>query len=81
MVTIQSGALIRIRINQTLDSSHSKPGEHFDGIVVSDVVADGAVAIPRGAMVQGTVVDETALLWWPLGDFEGQAVDSFFGLA
>jgi hypothetical protein len=57
MVTIQSGALIRIRINQTLDSSHSKPGEHFDGIVVSDVVADGAVAIPRGAMVQGTVVD------------------------
>jgi hypothetical protein len=57
MVTVPTGALIRIRINQTLESSHSKPGEHFDGIVVSDVVADGAVAIPRGASIQGTVVD------------------------
>jgi hypothetical protein len=56
-VTIPSGAVVRMRINQTLDSSRSKPGDHFDGIVVSDVVADGAVAIPRGAAVQGTVAD------------------------
>lgn len=57
MVTIPSGAMLRMRINQPLDSSHSKPGEHFTGVVVSDVVADGAVAIPRGATVDGTVVD------------------------
>jgi hypothetical protein len=57
MVTIPAGALVRMRINQTLDSAHAKPGEHFDGIVVNDVVAGGAVAIPRGAAVQGTVVD------------------------
>jgi hypothetical protein len=48
---------VRIRINQTLDSARSKPGEHFDGIVVNDVIADGSVAIPRGASIQGTVVD------------------------
>jgi hypothetical protein len=59
-VTIPNGALIRIRINQTLDSAHAKPGQHFDGIVVNDVVGDGAVAIPRGAAVQGTVVDAKA---------------------
>jgi hypothetical protein len=57
MVTIPSGALVRIRINQPLDSQHSKPGQKFDGVVVNDVVADGAVAIPRGASVQGVVVD------------------------
>ncbi len=57
VVTVPSGAMIRIRINQTLDSSHTQPGAKFDGTVVNDVVADGEVAIPRGASVQGTVVD------------------------
>jgi hypothetical protein len=46
-----------MRINQTLDSAKAKPGEHFDGVVVNDVSAGGAVAIPRGAAVQGVVVD------------------------
>jgi hypothetical protein len=57
VVTIPSGALVRIRINRTLDSAKAKAGEHFDGIVVNDVVGGGAVAIPRGAAVQGVVVD------------------------
>jgi hypothetical protein len=57
VVTIPAGALVRMRINQTLDSAKTKPGEHFDGIVINDVPAGGAVAIPRGAMVQGIVVD------------------------
>jgi hypothetical protein len=56
-VTVPSGALVRIRINQTLDSAKAKPGDHFDGVVINDVVADGAVAIPRGAAVQGAVID------------------------
>ena len=57
MVTVPNGALIRIRINQTLDSANTKPGTTFDGVVINDVVADGAIAIPRGATIQGTVVD------------------------
>jgi F0F1-type ATP synthase membrane subunit c/vacuolar-type H+-ATPase subunit K len=56
-VTVPNGALIRIRVNQPLDSGRAHPGQRFDGIVLNDVVADGAVAIPRGAAVQGTVVD------------------------
>jgi BON domain len=59
IVTIPNGAMIRIRVNQSLDSGRTQPGERFDGIVVNDVVADGAIAIPRGAAVQGTVVDAT----------------------
>ncbi len=56
-VTVPAGALVRIRINQTLDTERTKPGDHFDGIVVNDVAAGGAVAIPRGATVHGTVID------------------------
>ena len=57
VVTVPVGALLRMRINQTLTSGSAKPGDSFDGIVVNDVVAGGAVAIPRGAAVRGTVVD------------------------
>jgi hypothetical protein len=56
-VTIPPGAMLRIRINRGLDSNHIQPGTNFDGTVLTDVVADGAVAIPRGATVTGTVVD------------------------
>jgi len=56
-VTIPAGAMLRIRINRGLDSNHIQPGAPFDGTILNDVAADGAVAIPRGAAVQGTVVD------------------------
>jgi hypothetical protein len=56
-VTVPAGAVLRVRINRGLDSQHIQPGTAFDGTVLTDVVADGAVAIPRGATVLGTVVD------------------------
>ena len=56
-VTIPAGTLVRVRINRTLSSNHTQPGTTFDGVVVNDVVAGEQVAIPRGASVQGTVVD------------------------
>jgi hypothetical protein len=49
--------MLRIRINRGLDSNHIQPGTTFDGTILNDVAADGAIAIPRGAAVQGTVVD------------------------
>jgi hypothetical protein len=58
-VTVPSGALVRMRINQSLDSAHAKAGDTFNGIVINDVVAGGAVAIPRGASVDGKVVAAT----------------------
>jgi hypothetical protein len=56
-VTVPAGAVLRVRINRGLDSNHIQPGATFDGTVLTDVVAGGAVAIPRGATIQGTVVD------------------------
>jgi hypothetical protein len=56
-VTVPPGSLLRIRINEGLDSKHTQPGTQFDATVLNDVIADGAVAIPRGASVQGTVIE------------------------
>jgi hypothetical protein len=66
-VTVPAGAMLRIRINRGLDSNHIQPGAQFDGTVLTDVVADGAVAIPRGATVSGVVVDAKKA-----GVFKGQ---------
>lgn len=56
-VTVPAGTMLRIRINRGLDSNHIQPGTGFDGTVLTDVVSGGAVAIPRGASVTGTVVE------------------------
>lgn len=56
-VTIPAGAILHVRINRGLDSQRVKPGTPFTGVVMNDVPADGAIAIPRGAEVSGVVVD------------------------
>lgn len=56
-VVVPPGSLIRVRINQGLNTRDAQPGAVFDATILNDVVADGAVAIPRGASAQGTVVD------------------------
>ncbi|MBS1798669.1 MAG: BON domain-containing protein [Acidobacteria bacterium] len=66
-VIVPAGTMLRVRINQAMDSRHTQPGTVFDGVVISDVLADGPVAIPRGAMVQGRVSDVQ-----PGGDLRGR---------
>ncbi|MGC9199570.1 MAG: BON domain-containing protein [Acidobacteriaceae bacterium] len=56
VVTVKPGAMLTVRINRGLNSNHVRVGEGFDGTVMSDVVAGGQVAIPRGATVSGVVV-------------------------
>jgi hypothetical protein len=56
-VVVPAGASLRVRINQGMSSKNTAPGTPFDGMVLSDVVAGGSIAIPRGASFQGTVVD------------------------
>lgn len=66
-VTIPPGSMLRIRINRGLDSNHIQPGAQFDGTVLTDIIADGQVAIPRGASVTGMVVSAKKA-----GAFKGQ---------
>ena len=57
VVSVGPGATLQLRLDQGIDSKHSQIGSSFSGTVVRDVVANGFIAIPRGATVQGTVVD------------------------
>jgi hypothetical protein len=66
-VVVPSGSLLRVRINQAMDSKHTVPGTAFDAVVLNDVVAGGSIAIPRGAAVKGTVVEVHKA-----GDFKGK---------
>jgi hypothetical protein len=56
-VIVPVGSVIRVRVNQAIDSKKIAPGTVFDGIVLNNIVAGGAIAIPRGASVQGVVAD------------------------
>src|SRR5207302_1579755 len=48
-VVVPSGSALRVRINQGMSSKDAAPGMAFDGVVLSDVIAGGSIAIPRGA--------------------------------
>jgi hypothetical protein len=56
-VVVPSGAILRVRINQGMNSKNTVKGATFDGVVLSNVFSGNVVAIPRGATFQGTVVD------------------------
>jgi hypothetical protein len=58
MLTIASGTPAYVMVMQTIDSKHTKVGTRFHGILVQDIIVqNGAIAIPRGADVFGTVID------------------------
>ena len=56
-VTVASGAGLNVRMTQTLDSATTQPGTSFSGVLSSDVLVDGLVALPAGSAVTGTVTD------------------------
>ncbi|HEY9136729.1 MAG TPA: BON domain-containing protein [Terriglobus sp.] len=56
-VTVPDGTVLAVQINHWISSGDAQPGSTFDAFVARDVVAGGQIAIPRGAMVQGTVLD------------------------
>jgi hypothetical protein len=58
-----------VSLGSALGSKTSQPGQTFSGSVAKDVLVGGAVAIPKGATVSGTVTDAK-----PLGKFAGGAV-------
>ncbi len=54
-VTVATGESIPVRMTQTLDSASTQQGDSFAGVVSSDVLVDGVVAIPAGSAVAGHV--------------------------
>lgn len=66
---VPSGATVTVSLGSALGSKLSQPGQTFTGSVAKDVMVEGAVAIPQGATVSGTVTDAK-----PLGKLAGGAV-------
>lgn len=56
-VVVPSASVLRVRINQGMNSKNTASGTTFDGVVLSDVSAGGFIAVPRGASITGTVVE------------------------
>jgi hypothetical protein len=53
--TVNSGQLLRVRINQQLSSETARVGDRFTTTVVDPVYADGVEVIPAGSIVGGRV--------------------------
>lgn len=55
-VTIPAGTLLQIRVSEPLDIAKLKDGATFQATAASDVFEGNVLAIPRGAVLNGTVV-------------------------
>lgn len=55
--TIPDGTEIPVRLNDTLDSGKSQPGQTFHGTLAQPILVDGQTVLPTGADVEGTVVE------------------------
>lgn len=55
-VTIPAGTLLQIRTSENLDMAKVQDGTAFQATAASDVFEGNVLAIPRGAVLQGTVV-------------------------
>ncbi len=55
-VSVPAGTLLQVRTVEPLDSAHLHPGQIFDATVARDVWEGNVLAIPRGATLQGVVV-------------------------
>ncbi len=67
-VVVPAGTSLTVRLGEALGSKISSPGQSFTATLASPIEVGGAVAIPAGAAVEGTVVDAK-----PLGKFKGGA--------
>lgn len=65
---VPAGTPIRVRLNSSLDTARSRPGDGFTGIVEAPVVVEGTVVVPKGANVEGVVRSSKSS-----GRFKGQA--------
>jgi hypothetical protein len=56
-IVMPAGTDIPVILSSTISSKVAKPGDEFEATVASDVAVENELAIPKGAHVNGTVVD------------------------
>ena len=55
-VVAPAGSVLRVRLDQSLDTRRSRPGDRFSGVLDSPIAVDGRVVLPKGTIVQGHVL-------------------------
>jgi len=68
-LTVPSGTVLAVRLVDTIDSEKNQPGQTFHATLDSPLAVDGETAIPKGADVEGHMVDVKSA-----GKFAGQSV-------
>lgn len=58
--TVPAGTSIAVRLEQPLDTKHDRAGTPFVARVSRDMVRDGEVIVPRGALARGHLVESKA---------------------
>jgi hypothetical protein len=56
-VTLPDNTAIHITLNQAVTSDQNRPGDHFEATVSEPIVVADKTIIPKGAPVEGLVVD------------------------
>lgn len=56
-VQLPQGTILRVRLTQPLDSKFSGIGTMFESVSAQDIYIGGMLAVPRGALLRGQVVD------------------------
>lgn len=56
-ITIPAGTDLPVRISEALETGKTQTNDAFHGVLTSDLIIDGVVAIPQGSAITGRVVD------------------------
>jgi len=56
-VTVPSGTVIHVRLDNALSTHENRPGDEFTATVSEPLIVDGKTVIPQGARARGLVVD------------------------
>jgi hypothetical protein len=54
-VVAPAGSVLRVRLNETLETGRSRPGDRFSGVLDSALVSGLAEILPKGTKVEGHV--------------------------
>jgi hypothetical protein len=55
-VVAPAGTVLRVRLNQTLETGRSRPGDRFSGVLDTAVLCGQQEILPKGTPVEGRVV-------------------------
>jgi hypothetical protein len=64
-----AGSVLRVRLDQALDTGRSRSGDRFSGVLDSPLYADGTQVLEKGTVVHGRV-----MISHPSGRLKGRAV-------